>query len=223
MDIDAVFVVLAVNGSNIFAGTSTRPDLGNIHGKGIFRSTDDGANWISVGLGFTEPNITSLAIHGSTVFAGTDSSGIFLSIGNGTTWTAFNTGLPNPYVSSLALNDRYIYAGILGGLWRRPLSDVVVSVSPLRNIILSNYRLEQNYPNPFNSATNISFGLRSRSFVSLKIYDVIGREVATLVFEKLSAGNHTRRWDAEKLPSGVYFYCLKTESYSETKKLVLLK
>jgi photosystem II stability/assembly factor-like uncharacterized protein len=223
LDVYAVFVALAVNGSNVFAGTAARPDLGNIHSQGIFRSTDDGVSWTSVDVGVTQPNTSGLAIHDSIVLAGTDSSGIFLSTDNGTTWTGFNTGLPNPYVSSLALNDRYIYAGILGGIWRRPLSDLVVTVPfPGGNVPLR-FNLGQNFPNPFNPTTSIGYDLPVNSFVTLKIYDVLGREVQTLVNERQNPGNHSVTFTASKLPSGVYFYRLQAGSYSAAKKLLLLK
>jgi hypothetical protein len=83
--------------------------------------------------------------------------------------------------------------------------------------------LLQNYPNPFNPSTTISFSLPKRSFVSLKIYDLIGREIATIVSEELSAGNYSRQWTAESFTSGVYFYRLEAGSFIETKKLILLR
>jgi M6 family metalloprotease-like protein len=85
------------------------------------------------------------------------------------------------------------------------------------------YALKQNYPNPFNPSTTISFSLPSRSFVSLKIFDVLGKNVATIVEEELSAGSYQRRWDASRYPSGMYFYRLKAGAFTETKKLLLLR
>jgi L-ascorbate metabolism protein UlaG (beta-lactamase superfamily) len=85
------------------------------------------------------------------------------------------------------------------------------------------FSLDQNYPNPFNTSTNISFSLQSKSFVLLKIYDLLGQEVATLVSEYLSAGNHLKQWNALNIPSGFYFYLLEAGTSIETKKLVLLR
>jgi hypothetical protein len=85
------------------------------------------------------------------------------------------------------------------------------------------FSLAQNFPNPFNPSTTISFDLPSQSFVSLKIFDLIGREVATIVSEELSAGSHSRQWNATGMPSGVYFYRLQAGSFTGTKKLLLLK
>lgn len=85
------------------------------------------------------------------------------------------------------------------------------------------YSLSQNYPNPFNPTTTISFSLPSKSFVSLKIFDALGKEVATLVSEELAPGTYQRQWKANGLPSSVYFYRLIAGSFIETKKLILLK
>jgi hypothetical protein len=87
----------------------------------------------------------------------------------------------------------------------------------------NNFELMQNYPNPFNPSTTISFAIPSRSRVSLKIFDVLGREVSTIVFEEMAAGSYTRQWNASTLASGVYFYRLQAGTYNETKKLLLLK
>jgi len=85
------------------------------------------------------------------------------------------------------------------------------------------FSLSQNYPNPFNPSTTIAFNLPAKSFVSLNVFGLDGRQVATLVSEELSAGNHSRQWNAARLPGGVYFYCLQAGSIQETKKLILLK
>lgn len=89
--------------------------------------------------------------------------------------------------------------------------------------IPDSYDLFQNYPNPFNPTTNISFSLPTRSFVSLKVFEVIGREVTTIVSEELSAGSYTRQWNGEGKASGVYFYRLQAGTYVETKRLMLLR
>jgi glucuronoarabinoxylan endo-1,4-beta-xylanase len=96
--------------------------------------------------------------------------------------------------------------------------------------IPQSYGLEQNYPNPFNSSTVISFSLPVKSYVLLRVFDMMGREVATLANEELAAGNHFRYWNASNISSGVYFYRLslrtpsgQSGSFVETRKLVLLR
>ncbi len=87
-----------------------------------------------------------------------------------------------------------------------------------------NYSLEQNYPNPFNPSTIISYSVPSTSLVTIKVYDVLGREVLTLVNENKSAGNYSVQFNASsKFPSGVYFYRMQAGSFVQTKKLILMK
>jgi hypothetical protein len=85
------------------------------------------------------------------------------------------------------------------------------------------YQLGQNYPNPFNPRTTLQFQVPRRSFVSLKVFDLLGRELATLLNEERLAGTYKVTWDASKLPSGVYFYRLRAGDFVETKKMVLAK
>lgn len=85
------------------------------------------------------------------------------------------------------------------------------------------YGLSQNFPNPFNPTTVIAYQIVNAGHVTLKVYDVLGREVATLINERQNAGSHSVTFEANALPSGVYFYRLESGNHSEVKKLVLLK
>jgi hypothetical protein len=87
----------------------------------------------------------------------------------------------------------------------------------------STYSLSQNYPNPFNPSTKISWQLPVSSQATLKVYDILGREVATLVNEYRQAGKYETKFNAASLPSGVYFYRIQAGSFVETKKMILLK
>ncbi len=83
--------------------------------------------------------------------------------------------------------------------------------------------LRKNYPNPFNPTTNMSFVIRHLSLVSLKVFDVLGKEVATLVNEMKQPGEYTIQWNGEGVPSGVYFYRIVAGEFTQTKKMVVLK
>jgi hypothetical protein len=83
--------------------------------------------------------------------------------------------------------------------------------------------LEQNYPNPFNPSTKIKYQIPVSGFVSLKVYDVLGKEIASLVQEVKSAGIYEVQFDASELVSGVYFYTLKVGDFIQTRKMILLK
>jgi len=85
------------------------------------------------------------------------------------------------------------------------------------------YRLEQNYPNPFNPSTVIRFQISAREFVTLKVYDLLGREIVTLINTEKPAGNYNVEFNAQNLTSGVYIYRLRAGRFSDTKKLLLLK
>jgi hypothetical protein len=114
----------------------------------------------------------------------------------------------------------------------QPLIEIPVTIVMLENLVTNvdgneltpeNFVLEQNYPNPFNPATTIKYMIKDQSLVSLKIYDVLGNEVATLVNEIKPKGAYTLNFDASSLPSGVYFYRLTAGNFIETKKMLLLK
>jgi len=87
----------------------------------------------------------------------------------------------------------------------------------------ADYKLSQNYPNPFNPFTRINFDIKEQGFVSLKVYDILGKTVNVLVNETKSAGQYSVDFDASALPSGIYFYRLECDGYSETKRMVMLK
>jgi len=103
------------------------------------------------------------------------------------------------------------------------IEPLVTGIKLKNNNIPTDYSLSQNYPNPFNPATNITFTLPSKSFVSLKVFDITGKEVEVLVSEVLSAGTHIRQLNVGSLPSGIYFYRMQSGSYMGAKKLVILK
>jgi hypothetical protein len=106
----------------------------------------------------------------------------------------------------------------------RPLAEMAADGVTRHSQIPTQLSLGQNHPNPFNAITKIAFTLSAKSFVSLKIFDRIGREIAMLVSEELPAGSHCRQWNALEFPSGVYFYRLKIGDQTVAiKKLTLLK
>ena len=85
------------------------------------------------------------------------------------------------------------------------------------------YRLSQNYPNPFNPTTVINYTLPEKSRVAIKVYNVLGKEVATLVNEVKPAGNHEVSFNASNLSSGVYYYTISAGKFTSTKKMILMK
>jgi len=143
--------------------------------------------------------------------------------------TKLVTGFNSPLGIEMVGDTLYIVeTGLQGGnsspkLWQIILpTGTATSVKPVQSIPAS-YALAQNYPNPFNPATIISYQLAVNSFVTVKVYDELGREVARLVNGEQSAGNHSVRWDGGNFSSGVYFYELNAGSFHDVKKMVLMK
>jgi hypothetical protein len=109
------------------------------------------------------------------------------------------------------------------GMWYLYEHLVVTKVENTLGETPTSFRLEQNYPNPFNPTTTIQFAIPKMSEVTLKLYDVLGRKVATLVEEEMPQGVYKIDFDARDLPSGVYVYRIQAEDFSQLKKFLLLK
>ncbi len=211
-------VCLTAMDTVLFIGTSA----------GAYRSTDAGVNWTSAGL--SSDFVYTLVPYGSYLFAGTD-HGIFVSSDNGSTWTFKGQGL-NEYVEAIVIIDSTVYVGNdVDGVWSRSVRDLVTGIESGGGSPPAQFGLLQNYPNPFNPTTIISYQLSVNSFVTLRVYDVLGRQVKTLINERQTAGSHSATFNAAGLSSGVYFYRLVAESaeggqagmHRDTKKLLLLK
>ena len=207
-----------ISGVNLFAGT---------YYDGAFLSIDNGNNWNPINTGLTSATISTIFAYNNKLVAATfngNGSDIYLSTNNGSNWAKFNTGLTSDiYVYDFISSGNNIYTATSQGIWRRPISELILGVHQSRSEVPTIFSLSQNYPNPFNPTTNIAFTIPLKSFVTLKIFDVLGREAATIVSEELSAGAYTRQWNAKSVSSGIYFYSLVTDSFKETKKLVLLR
>ena len=215
---EGMVTAVAVNGTDLFAATN--------FGE-VFLSTNEGTSWTNIDQGVNNNGISSLALHGSNLYvgiAGGMTGGVMFTANNGKTWTVSNTGLPSTRIWSIAVSGSYLVVGTEGmGVWRRPLSEMVASVQSPKTKIPSAYSLYQNYPNPFNPSTSVSFDLPTRVLVSLRIFDVEGREVATIASGEFQPGSYSIRWNAAGMSSGVYFCRLQAGPYVNTKKLVFLK
>jgi photosystem II stability/assembly factor-like uncharacterized protein len=117
-------------------------------------------------------------------------------------------------------------SGYTGKLYKARLG-IITGIKKITETIPSNFILYQNYPNPFNPSTNIKFSLppykRVKGDVTLKLYNILGGEIALLVNEQFNPGTYEIKWDASGYPTGIYFYKLSTENFSETKKMILIK
>jgi hypothetical protein len=167
--------------------------------------------------------VSALAVSGTNLFAGT-SGGVFLSTNNGTSWTAVNSGLTNTDVLSLAISGTNLFAGTYGSsVWRRPLSQMITGIEEQHGEVPDHSVLQQNYPNPFNPSTTIRYVLPKQSFVTLAVYDLLGREVTTLINALEEPGYKSVEWNAGGVASGVYLYRLTAGDFMQTRKLLVLR
>jgi photosystem II stability/assembly factor-like uncharacterized protein len=195
---------------------------------GIYLYTGSGTTWLSRSNGLPNNGQSCILTTADTLlfayYTGFSNKGIYMSSDFGQTWVQINDSIfSGNVVKTMVTTKKYLIAGTQSGAWRLPLASVITSVNDIPIHLPTDYALSQNYPNPFNPSTTISFTLPSRSFVSLKVFDLLGREEATIVSEELSAGTHLRKWNAADMSSGVYFYRLQAGKYVEIKKLIFLK
>lgn len=126
----------------------------------------------------------------------------------------------NIYIAGTGYADDYLYPGIFLIKYAQTYSSVV----EYQNIYKSrDYSLSQNYPNPFNPLTTIYFSIPKINNIKLKIYDILGREIETILDKQMKSGEYHIRWEPQNLASGIYFYQLQAEKFIETKKLILQK
>jgi len=141
------------------------------------------------------------------------------ALGHGFGRTEHNSYNEDPCYPWLYTIERtLVYARIDGEVF-----GTFVGVAPDENGIPAQFLLEQNYPNPFNPSTTITFSLPRSGEVRLRVFNLLGEEVATLFSGHKDAGTHTVQWDATGQPSGVYFYRLRAGDFTQTRKLVLLR
>jgi hypothetical protein len=201
----------------LFAGTSDAK---------IYRTSNNGANWEQCYSQSPASNaIYSLKYYANRVIAGT-AQGIFYSYNQGTNWLPVNDGFPpNTEIRSDAIiySLNTVYAAPTNGVYCRPLSQLVGISSPQSTV--NDFKLGQNYPNPFNPNTVISYKLSVAGIITLKVYDLIGNEVAVLVNENKTAGSYSVTFDAGKynLSSGMYLYKLSANGFEDTKRMLLVK
>jgi hypothetical protein len=208
---------LATKDSSVFAGS---------WGFGIFKSTNNGLTWVQTSL--NNKTVVSLGIWNGIIFAGTGDAnygyGVYISTDNGISWVQKNEGMGNITILSLLTTPEYIIAGSYYSLWKRSYSNIL-EIEKNSSQIPQFYFLYQNYPNPFNPTTKIRFDIptNEKSNVKLIIYDMLGSEIELLVDKHFNPGTYNIDWNASDYPSGVYFYKLEVENYSQTKKMVLIK
>jgi len=194
----------------------------------VFRSSDMGATWSNISSNLPDAPVNAFAVDNnnqSVLYVGND-VGMYVSSNTGDSWEFLGEALPVVTVGDIKIHPtaNFLVAGTHGRSMFKIDLDMVTGVeTDNKNTTLNSFVLEQNYPNPFNPSTNIQYALGRQQFVVMKVYDVLGNEIATLVNEEKSAGTYEIKFDASVLTSGVYFYKLEAGSFIETKKMIFLR
>lgn len=188
-------------------------------GGGVFVSTNNGMNWTQTSL--NNYTIYSLISFDNVLFAA--GAGVWVSTDNGSNWNARVEGLGG-FARSLNISNGYIFTGTDGsGVYRRSLGELV-GVKPISEEVPSAYKLEQNFPNPFNPRTKIGFHISKSAKVTIKVFDITGKEISLIVNEYLNAGKYEIIYNAGNISTGIYYYSLIADGLTiDTKKLVLIK
>lgn len=198
-----------------YVGTTLAPDSCIIE-----TSTNNGTTWTRlIGMGASE-----------TVSSGTNSSGNMTTVGGPLT-AAFTPTAANQWASKVFLMPvgtnkvRFVAkSGYGNNLYIDNIkSGTITGIGTQLTLTPDNYNLAQNFPNPFNPVTTINFSLPKTSKVSIKIYDVLGKELRTLVNETKPAGVYDISFDASSFSSGVYFYRIEADNFSDIKRMMLIK
>jgi hypothetical protein len=216
MSVDAIAFVGVVN---VFVGAPvSSTDMG------LWYSSDNGTSWSKRMSG---NGVYALAVNNNDLYAA-EFDGIYVTGNLGRTWTDVSTGLVilagyEEPVISLAVSNGYLFAGSPDDrVWRRPLSEIT-ALHERSTLLPVEFSISQNYPNPFNPSTMINYQLPVSKHVTLKVYDILGREVETLVNGFKSAGSYEVEFDGSRLSSGVYFYRLTAPGINIARKMLLEK
>jgi photosystem II stability/assembly factor-like uncharacterized protein len=243
---------LAVNGNNIFAGTST---------LGVFRSSDSGKAWVPDTIGLTSKNITSLLIKDSTIFAGTNTGGVFKSKINGSSWTAANNGLSDPYVTALTtvgdtifLGTGYMSGGVYfssnngdswvsmnDGMTNGQIYGLAVkgrnifagtlgnsvwrrSLNNLVSIKPYDSRIQNSWENIINLRNRIlQYSLPKSCFISIRVYDIKGKLIYSVANNMQSAGLHSLSLSTMNFSSGSYIIEFDLGGYKTQKCIPVIR
>jgi hypothetical protein len=190
----------------------------------ILRTTDGGANWnpqtsgtdhILCSVSFTDANTGTAVGIGGTVLRTTD---------GGTNWVLQTSGT-NYDLTDVSFTDANTgtVVGWYGTILRTTNGGTTFVEEEQIDELPTEFILSQNYPNPFNPSTKIKYSVPQTSNVVIKVYDILGNEIETLLNEDKPAGTYEVTWYAENLPSGVYFYQLIAGENLSTKKMLLIK
>ncbi|MCF6270122.1 MAG: T9SS type A sorting domain-containing protein [Melioribacteraceae bacterium] len=200
----------------------------------LYKSTDGGSSWSEI---FDYPRIVDIEINPQNpneIFVAAQSwysvwlkdqlPGVYRTTDAGLTWENITNNLQHTHVTFVKLdpnNTSRLFAGTGGGgLWSTDLS---TDVEDENRQLPTHFELHQNYPNPFNPNTTIEYSIPESGFVTLKVYDILGKEVVKLVNKEQTSGNYEVEFNGYGLSSGLYFYRVHSGTFTNMKNLILIK
>ncbi len=196
---------------------------GSSASPGLLKTTNSGANWSALTSPAGSSSISGLTGAANTWWLSQQGFNIYKSVNDGANWTTdYTVTTGSFYHMTKSRSGATLWAVRSNGAISR-YGQPITGVSNPTATIPSEYALLQNYPNPFNPVTKISFDLPKTGLVSLKVFDILGKEVATLVNEVKNPGSYIVDFDGASLSSGVYFYRLETNGFTSVKKMMLIK
>jgi photosystem II stability/assembly factor-like uncharacterized protein len=195
----------------------------------IYKTTNEGINWINISGDLPDAPVNDGLIYypgySTSIYLVATDVGVFMTNNYGANWTELAEGLPNTVAMHLDYNNisGKIRLGTHGrGTWE--ISGIIIGISVNNNELPNNHSLYQNYPNPFNPNTRIEYNIKEKGLVTLKVYDIIGKEISTLVNKNLSEGTYNLTFYGDNYSSGMYFYSLFVNGTRvDTKKMILIK
>jgi len=199
----------------------------------VIKSTNAGESWINITNNLPDVPTHSVAVdpvYPQNVYVGND-LGVYVTTNSGTNWYEYRTGMPYALVFDLTIVNvsRKLRATTHGnGIWERKLLANPIVVQNNNTEIPKEYKLYQNYPNPFNPVTTIKFDIPASKgktgFTKIEIFDLLGKEISSLINENLSAGSYSVNYDASSLATGTYVYRLSVNNeVIATKKMLMIK
>lgn len=221
-------------------GIYVHPDSSNVvlavqsgfGGGHIFKTTDGGSSWSNISGNLPDSPANDVLFYypgfATNTYLIAMDVGVFMTNNNGASWIELASGLPNTVAMHLDYNEAANKLRI--GTHGRGVYEInsLTNIPNALNEIPEGYSLEQNYPNPFNPVTNIKYKILDQGLVTLKLYDVLGSEIETIVNQVQNAGTYSVLFDGANLTSGVYYYTISLVSgsgneFTDTKKMILLK
>lgn len=193
----------------------------------VYKTTNGGSLWNNISGNLPDSPVNDVLIYypgiSTSIYYAAMDIGVFFTNNYGATWTELADGLPNTVAMHLDYHQatNRLRIGTHGrGVWETSNPVGLINYS---NEVPAGFSLQQNFPNPFNPVTTIKYDILKEGFVKLAVYDILGRELKAIINQNQKAGTYTVQFDGSALSSGVYFYKIISDGFTETRKMMIVK